>query len=416
MNKVAIVGGRRTPFVKAGGVFRNVSNIDLAIHAVTSTVEALQLDVARIDELWFSTVLLDPRVPQFAREIVLRSALPSSLGAHFVSNNCISGLVAATCGAQRIASGHVHTVLAGGSESMSCPSLSWQPAAERFFLKLFRARTFMEKLQVLGQVRPNFFLPVPPSPKEPSTGLTMGQHCEITAKQFQISREAQDKLAFLSHQRAAAAQDQGLFAHQITPLSNVAADNLVRKETTLEKLTALPPVFDKKGGTLTAGNSSALTDGASCVCLMSHKAAEQSGQEVLASLVDYEYAAVDPQDGLLMAPGLAVPRLLKRRGLSFADIDVFEIHEAFGAQVLSNMEVWKSGWKAHPEIAPIGEVPEDKLNIYGGSMALGHPFAATGGRLIMNLAQILHEKQLRRGLISICAAGAMAGAVLLERE
>jgi acetyl-CoA acetyltransferase family protein len=417
MHRVAIVGGKRTPFVKAGGAFSSLSNLELSLHSVTECVKSVGLDTGLIDELWFSTVLLDPRIPNLAREIVLRSELQNSLSAHFISNNCISGLVAASCGANRIATGQIKVALVGGSESMSRPSLSWLPAAEDFFLSLLRARSFGQKAAVLGKVRPHFFLPVPPSPKEPSTGLTMGQHCELTAKEFKISRDEQDRLAFMSHQRAAKAQGEGFFADQIAALKGVSQDGLVRPQTTVEKLSTLKPVFDRsERGTLTAGNSSALTDGASCVCLMEEGAAQIYGKEVLATIVDMEFAAVSPEEGLLMAPGIAVPKLLERRGLSFDDIDLFEVHEAFSAQVLANIKVWRDGWNAYPNISLRGEIPEEKLNVCGGSLALGHPFAATGGRLLLSLAQLLAQRNLKRGLISVCAAGAMAAAVLLERD
>ena len=240
----------------------------------------------------------------------------------------------------------------------------------------------------------------------------MGQHTEMTAKQFNISREAQDKLAFESHARAFRATQEGILAPFIAPLNNVTTDLLVRKDTTIEKLAKLPPVFDRSGkGTLTAGNSSALTDGASAMLISSEERATELGIEPLAFLTDYEFSALAPDEGLLMAPGLAVPRMLKRRGLKLEDFDLIEIHEAFGAQVEANISAWENGWKE----GPVGKVRRDRLNTLGGSIALGHPFAATGGRIVMHLASELKRNKYKRGLVSICAAGGMAGAVILER-
>ena len=259
-------------------------------------------------------------------------------------------------------------------------------------------------------------MPQPPSPKEPSTGLTMGQHQEITSKEFGIPREAQDEIAYNSHANAAAAQRDGLFSDEISPLGGIDKDKIVRSDTSLEKLAKLRPVFDRtEQGTLTAGNSSPLTDGASIVCLMSEEEAKRQGKEVLAYIERVEYSAIDPNDGLLMAPGIALPNLLKKSGLSISDIDYFEVHEAFASQVLSNMAVWANGWDKYPEISPIGQIPKDKLNVNGSSIAIGHPFAATGGRLLLTLANHMKRTDAKNGVISVCAAGAMGCAVLLTR-
>ncbi|MCB0332353.1 MAG: acetyl-CoA C-acyltransferase, partial [Bdellovibrionales bacterium] len=268
MTRVAIIGGCRTPFTKAGTKLARYSFLDLGKHVVEGTVKRLELKGDEIDEVAFSTVLLDPRTPNAARELVLRSSLPHSVGAHFVSNNCISGLVAANLISEGIQSGRLQCGIAGGSESMSQPTLTFQKKAELFFLQLFGARTMGAKLSQLSKFRPGFLLPQPPSPKEPSTGKTMGQHCEMMAKEFSVAREAQDKIAFTSHQNGARAQKAGYLAQEIEPIGGVDQDNIIRESTTLEKLASLRPVFDRsEKGTLTAGNSSALTDGASAVCL-----------------------------------------------------------------------------------------------------------------------------------------------------
>lgn len=415
--RVAIVGGCRTPFVKAGGGLAKFSFLDLGVHVVKGVVERLRIDPATIDELVFSTVLLDPRAPNAAREVVFRAGLSASLPAHFVSNNCISGLVAAAMIADAIRCGRISNGLAGGSESMSRPTLTFKPRGERFFLRLARARSIGERLKLLASFRPAMVIPQAPSPKEPSTGLTMGEHCELMAKEFGIARQRQDEIAFRSHQNAARAKSSGILAQEIAALDGVSDDNLIRADTSVEKLAKLPPVFDRSSqGTLTAGNSSALTDGASVVYLMAESRARTEGREIIAYLRGIEFAALAPSDGLLMAPGLAVPRLLQRSGLTIGQIDRFEIHEAFGAQVAANLDVWRNGWARFPQLAAIGEIPTEKINVNGGSIAIGHPFAATGGRLLLSLAHELKRKSLQRGLISVCAAGGAACAAIVERS
>jgi acetyl-CoA acetyltransferase family protein len=414
--RVAIVGGVRTPFVKAAGVFARHSALDLGKHVVVSCIERLSLDPSTIDELHFGTVLLDPRIPNLAREIILRSGVSKAINGHFVSNNCITGLVAAAVAADGIALGRIRAALAGGAESMSQPTLTFPRAGEDFFIGLSRCRTFAQRVSALKKFRPRFLAPQAPSPKEPSTGLTMGQHCEVMAQELSISRSEQDKVAFRSHSLAAQARERGLIDQQIVELAGVKEDNLVRADTSIEKLASLSPVFDKSGrGSITAGNASALTDGASVVCLMSEQQAREQGREILGFIDGFEFASVPPGDGLLMAPAVAVPRLLKRQGLSVAEIDLFEIHEAFAAQVLCTLSVWENGWKMYPGQVQIGAIPEEKINVWGGSIALGHPFAATGGRLLLNACYALKERQQKRCVISVCAAGGGGAAVLVSR-
>lgn len=420
MNKVAIVESVRTPFVKAGTAFSSLSTLDLSCAVVyglvnKDTVKGL-LSPADIEEIAFGTVLLDPRTPNLAREIVLRTELPKSIGAHFVSNNCITGLVAANYVAEAISNGRIKIGVAGGAESMSRPTLTLRAKGEAWFLKLARAKTLGQKLFALSQFKPRYLLPVPPSPKEPSTGLTMGQHCELTVQEMQISRAIQDQIAFRSHQTAAAATKNGYFKDELIELAGVTRDTLVRADTTLEKLAKLPPVFDRtEKGTLSAGNSSALTDGASAVLLMSEAEAKKRGAKILGYISAVEFAAVSPHEGLLMAPAVALPNLFKKTGLTVNEIDLFEIHEAFGGQVASNLSAWEKGWSKRPHLAPIGKIPEEKINVNGGSIALGHPFAATGGRLIGSLSRELQRRDAKRGVISVCAAGGMACAMLIER-
>ncbi len=415
--RVAIVGGVRTPFVKAAGLFARYSALDLGKHVVVSCIEKLSLDPSSIDELHFGTVLLDPRIPNLSREIILRSGLSKAVNGHFVSNNCITGLVAAAVAADGIAAGRIRAALAGGAESMSQPTLTFPRSGEEFFIALSRCRTLAQRLSVIRKFRPRFLAPQAPSPKEPSTGLTMGQHCEIMAQELSISRSEQDKIAFQSHARAAQAKEKGLINQQIVELGGVREDNLVRADTSLEKLASLAPVFDRSGkGSISAGNSSALTDGASVVCLMSEEQAKAQGRDILGFIDGFEFASVPPGDGLLMAPVLAVPRLLKRHRLAVGEIDLFEIHEAFAAQVLSTLSVWENGWRKYPGEVQIGVIPQEKMNVWGGSIALGHPFAATGGRLLLNACYALRERSQNRCVISVCAAGGGGAAVLVSRE
>lgn len=415
--RVAIVGGVRTPFVKAAGVLSRYSALELGQHVVVGCVEKLGLEASRIDELYFGTVLLDPRYPNLAREIILRSGLPKSINGHFIANNCITGLLAASAATDAIKAGRISCALVGGSESMSQPTLTFPRSGERFFISLAKARTLAERLRKLLQFRPGFLAPQAPSPKEPSTGLTMGQHCELMAQEFAIARAAQDELALRSHVNAGKARERGVLASQILPVGDVAEDNLIRSDTSLEKLASLPPVFDRSArGTITAGNASALTDGASAVCLMSEKAAREQKREVLGFIDGIQFASVPPGDGLLMAPAVALPQLCTKLGLRVAEIDVFEIHEAFAAQVLCNMKVWRDGWSRYPHESVLGEIPVDKINIFGGSIALGHPFSATGGRLLINTCQALRERGGRRGVISVCAAGGGGAAVAISVE
>lgn len=416
MARVAIVGGCRTPFVKAAGVFAQQSFLDLGIHSVKGLIRRLGLSDSSIDEIIYGTVLLDPRMPNAARELVIRSGLSPRIPAHFVSNNCISGLVAANMIAEAIKAGRIKTGIAGGSESMSMPTLTLSKKSEKFFINLSRSRTLGEKLKTLSSFKPKMLMPMPPSPKEPTTGMTMGQHCEISAKEFKIARDAQDRVAEKSHLNAAKAQKDGVLAQEIEALNGVDRDNLVRADTSFEKLSKLKPVFDRsEAGTLTAGNSSALTDGASAICLMSEEEAKRQGREILGYIEACEFAALHPNDGLLMAPGLALPKLLHGQGLSVAQVDMFEIHEAFAAQVLANLAVWENGWSKFPELKPIGKIPDEKINVNGGSIAIGHPFAATGGKLILSAVNELKRRNQQTAAISVCAAGGAACAMLIRR-
>ena len=410
--RVAVIAGVRTPFAKAGTNLKNYSALDLGVHAVNGLLERHAVDPQSVEEMVYGIVLVDPKTPNLAREIVFRTPLPSSVGALTVSNNCITGTHAITTVHDSIAAGRAEVGIAGGTESMSNPALLFGSKVSRLFLDASVAKTAGAKLAKLLQMRPWHFKPKAPAIAEPSTGLSMGEHTEIMAKEWKIPREEQDEIAYRSHMNAQRATEDGRLMDEINPLDGIDHDLLIRPETSLERLAKLPPVFDRSSsGTLTAGNSSPLTDGASAVLLMSEERARQEGREPLAFIKAFEYAAIDPSDGLLMAPALAVPRLLKKTGLKLSDLDIVEMHEAFGAQVACNLRAWKNGWKE----PAIGDVNPEKLNTLGSSIAVGHPFAATGARIVTTLANEMKRRNARYGLVSICAAGAMASAMILER-
>ncbi len=410
-NRVAIIAGVRTPFVKAGTVFKRRSSLELGVHAVKGLLQKQALSPDSVDELIFGTVVADPKVPNMAREIVFSSALPATVRAHTVSNNCITGIHAISAISDSIVAGSTEIGIAGGVESMSNPPILFSREFSRILMDASFAKTTGQRIGHFAKIRPWHFKPNAPAIAEPSTGLTMGEHAEIMAKEWQIGREEQDQITYRSHKNAHAATEDGRLTAEIYPLDGVDRDLLIRSDTTPARLAKLKPVFDRSDkGTITAGNSSPLTDGAAAVLLMSENRATKEGREPLAFIKAFEYAAIDPSDGLLMAPCIAVPRLLKRTGLSLDDMDIIEIHEAFGAQVACNLAGWEKGWK---EIA-IGSIDPKKLNPLGSSIAVGHPFSATGGRIVTTLANEMKRRGSRYGLISICAAGAMAAAVILE--
>ncbi len=412
-NRVAVVGGARSPFVKAGTVFRKYSALDLGVHSVNGLLEKQALDPNSVDELVYGITVLDARLPQFAREVVFSSDLPSSVRALTVIDNCIAGTSAITSLFDSIVSGRAEIGLAGGVESMSNPSVLFNRRASRIFLDAASAKSLGQRLKILSRIRPSDFKPGVPGVQEPSTGLSMGEHTELTVKEWQISREAQDEIAYQSHMNAHQATQDGRLKAEIHPLDGYEQDPFIRPDTSMDKLANLPPVFDRSStGTITAGNSSPLTDGAATVVLMSEDRARKENLEPLAFIRAFEYAAIDPNDGLLMAPGVAVPRLLRKTGLSLADMDLIEMHEAFGGQVASNLLAWEQGWKE----PAIGSVDRDKLNQLGSSIAVGHPFAATGARIVTTLANEMKRRDVNYGLVSICAAGAQASAMILERS
>jgi len=410
--RVAVVGGSRTPFVKAGTVFRKYSALDLGVHSVNGLLEKQALDPNSVDELVYGITVLDARIPQFAREVVFSSNLPSSVRALTVVDNCITGTSAITSVFDSIVAGRAEIGLAGGVESMSNPTVMFSRRASRIFLDAAAAKTLGQRLRIFARLRLSDFKPSVPGVQEPSTGLSMGEHTELTVKEWEISREDQDEIAYRSHMNAHQATQDGRLTAEIHPLDGTEQDLFIRPDTSMDKLAKLPPVFDRSpSGTITAGNSSPLTDGAAVVLLMSEDRAKKESREPLAFIKAFEYAAIDPKDGLLMAPGLAVPRLLRKTGLTLSDVDLIEMHEAFGGQVASNLRAWEKGWKE----PAIGRVDREKLNQLGSSIAVGHPFAATGARIVTTLANEMKRRDARYGLVSICAAGAQASAMILER-
>ncbi len=411
--RVAVVGGTRTPFVKAGTRFRQHSALDLSVHAVKGLLQKHRVDPASIDELVYGIVIVDPKVPNLAREIVLSTDLSSNIPAHTISNNCITGASAVASVYYSIVSGRAEAGIAGGVESMSNPPVLFGDRASRIFLDSFSTKSFKARLSHLLRLRPWHFKPSAAAFAEPSTGLTMGEHTELMVKEWKIPQEEQDEISYRSHRNAHKATKDGRLKEEIYPLDGIDHDLLIRPDTSMEKLAKLPPVFDRsEAGTITAGNSSPLTDGAAAVLLMSEGRAKKEGKEPLAFIKDFEYAAVDPSEGLLMAPGIAVPRLLRRTGIELSDIDVIEMHEAFGGQVACNLKAWEKGWKEEP----IGTVDREKLNPLGSSIAVGHPFAATGARIVTTLANEMKRRNVRLGLVSICGAGGTAIAMILERD
>ena len=411
--RVAVIGGARTPFAKAGTALKERTALELASHSVDGALDKLALDPELVDQLVYGIVTLDARVPHLAREVNFSSRLPNSVRSVTVTDNCITSITAIESIHDAITAGRSRVGIAGGVESMSNPSVLWSRSSTRVLSDLQGAKTVSTKVRILARLRPGDFVPRPPGVTEPSTGLSMGEHTELTVKEWDISRSEQDEIAYSSHMRAAAATDDGRLPAEIHPLDGISADTIIRPGTSMKKLASLPPVFDPTpAGSLTAGNSSPLTDGAASVVLMAESAAEELGFEPLAYIKAIEFAAISPDDGLLMGPGVAVPRMLRRHGMDLDDFGLIEMHEAFGGQVAANLAAWEHGWKEDP----IGKVDRDKLNQMGGSIAIGHPFAATGARIVTQLANQMARNQVDYGLVSICGAGATAAAMILERN
>lgn len=422
--RAVVVSGLRTPFAKAGTALADASAADLARHCTRELLYRTELPGDEVDEVIYGQVVVSPLVGNIAREIALLPQMPRTVPGYSLNRACASGAQAICNAADQIAFGHADVILAGGVETLSdVPILHTRKFAQTL-VTASKARSLGQRLGAFAQVRPRDLVPVSPAIAEPSTGESMGQSAEKMAKDNGITREAQDQLALMSHQRAAQGAADGRLAAEIVPWFGgramdqvVTADNLIRADTTLDALAKLKPVFDRKYGSVTAGNASPLTDGASTVLLMSEDKARAMGYRPLVAVRSYAVAAVDPGWQLLMGPAYAVPIALKRAGITWQHLGLVEIHEAFASQVLSNVQAWGSAaWAKRLGLpGPVGEVDWSRTNVLGGSIALGHPFAATGARIVTTLANEMVRRDVQFGLVSICAQGGMGYAMVLER-
>ncbi len=423
--RVAIVDGVRTPFAKAGTAFKSISAIDLGKLCVAELIQRTNLSGSEIEALVFGTVIPNVIAPNIAREISLMPLMPKGVQAHTVGRACASANQAITDAADQIALGHIDVAIAGGAESLSnVPILHSQGMSEALVLAS-KAKSLAGRVKALSAIRPKDLVPITPAIAEPTTGETMGQSAEKMAKLNGISREDQDQLALRSHRLAAAGTADGRLTAEIMAVyvppryeSVVTSDNGIRSDTSYELLSGLKPVFDRRYGSVTAGNSSPLTDGAACVLLMSEEKAKSLGYEPLGYIKSYAYAALDPGEQLLQAPVLAAPVALARAGLTLRDMDLVEMHEAFAAQVLSNLRGFESQmWAERAGFShPVGEVDLSKLNVMGGSIAIGHPFGATGSRITVTLLNELRRRGGQYGLMTVCAAGGLGFSMVVERD
>jgi len=416
-----VLGGNRIPFARANGPYADASNQDMLVAALDGLVARFSLSGQTVGEVAAGAVLKHSRDFNLTRESVLGSRLSPTTPAYDVQQACGTGLEATILVANKIALGQIDSGIAGGVDTASDAPIAVSEGLRRTLLSVNRARTPLERVKALSRLRPGHLVPETPRTTEPRTGLTMGEHQAITTAAWQISRESQDELAAASHRNLAAAYDRGFFDDLVTPYLGVTRDQNLRPDSSVEKLARLKPVFGKgEDATMTAGNSTPLTDGASVVLLASQEWAAERGLPALARFVDAETAAVDyvnGGEGLLMAPAYAVPRLLARNGLSLQDFDYYEIHEAFASTVLVTLAAWESETFCRDRLglgAPLGSIDRSRLNVNGSSLAAGHPFAATGGRIVASLAKQLSLKGSGRGLISICAAGGQGVVAILE--
>lgn len=421
--RVAIVAGVRTPFARSGTTLKSLSAIDLGKRAVAELIQRSEIDGKLVDAVIYGTVVPSVLAPNIAREVSLLPMLPKGVQSFTVGRACASANQAITDAADQIALGHAEAIIAGGAESLSNVPILHSRGMSDALVAASRAKTFGGRVRALARVRPRDLVPITPAIAEPSTGESMGESAEKMAKINAIPRADQDHFALRSHRLAAAGTEDGRLTAEILPLfvppafDAMTSDNGIRADSTMEQLRALKPVFDRKYGSVTAGNASPLTDGASAVLLMSEERAKALGYTPMAYIRSYSYAALDPGEQLLMGPVLAAPVALDRAGLELKDIDLIEMHEAFAAQVLCNLTGFES--KAWAERAgyskPVGEVDRSKLNVMGGSIAIGHPFGATGGRILTTLCNELARRGGQFGLMTVCAAGGMGHAMVIER-
>ncbi len=423
--RVAVVAGCRTPFCRAGTVLKDMSAVDLARHAVSELVHRANLGGSAVDEVYFGQVVPSPQVSNIAREVSLLPQFPKNIPAASVNRACASANQAIAFGQDQIRSGRANVVIAGGAESLSnIPILHSRRMAD-IVVRFSRAKSLSARLELMASVRPKDLIPVAPAIAEPSTGESMGQSAEKMAKMNGISREDQDRYALRSHRLAHAGTQDGRLTAEIAPVLSagrkggvVAQDNGIRHDANLEQMAQLKPVFDRRYGSVTAANTSPLTDGAAAVLLMSEEAALSLGYEPLAFIRSYAVAALDPGEQLLQGPAFAVPKALDRAGIGWQELGLVEMHEAFAAQILSNIQAFESKQWAVEKLGrpqPVGEVNWEDLNVMGGSIAIGHPFGATGGRITLTLANEMKRRDVQFGLISVCAQGGMGFAMVLER-
>ena len=425
MKRVAILGGARIPFARANTAYQEFDNQDMLTAAFKALVDRFSLKNQRIGEVAAGAVIKHSRDWNLARESALGSGLHPETPAYDLQRACGTSLSAVAQLGARIALGEIDCAIAGGVDSASDIPLTYGPDLQKIVLSSAKGRSFGKKISPWLDLRPGHLKPRPPSVGEPRTGLSMGQHCEEMAKEWKVTRQEQDELALASHKNAAAAWKAGFFDDLVVEFNGLKADNNVRADTSLEKLSSLRTAFDPgPAGTLTAGNSSPLTDGAAAVLLGSEEWAKAHGFEVQCFLTHTQTAAVDfvgmagPKEGMLMAPAYAVPRMLERAGIKLQDFDIYEIHEAFAAQVLCTLKAWESDEYCRTRLGrkeSLGAVHRGSLNPKGSSVAIGHPFGATGARIVATLAKQLKELGSGRGLISICAAGGMGVTAILER-
>ena len=424
LRRVAIVTGVRTPFSRAGTLYKSLSAIDLGRLCVAELMQRTNLNAADVDAVVFGTVVQSVQAPNIAREVALMPLLKKNVDAWSVSRACASANQAIADGADQIALGHMDCVIAGGSESLSNVPILHSRAFSDVLMAANKAKSLPAKISAFSKMRPRDLVPVAPAIAEPTTGETMGQSAEKMAKLNDISREEQDEFALRSHRLAAAGLRDGRLSAEMFPVyvpprydKIATTDNGVREDSSLEQLAALKPFFDKRYGSVTAGNASPITDGAAAVLLMSEEKAAALGYHPIGFIRSYASAALDPGEQLLQAPVLAAPKALARAGLALQDMDLIEMHEAFAAQVLSNLRGFESqAWAERAGLkAPVGVVDRARLNVMGGSIAVGHPFGATGARITTTLCNELGRRGGQFGLLTVCAAGGLGFAMVIER-